>query len=64
MGTPANDLLQIHLFAYEPLELRGLFKRGELGDLVKANAEKTFQDAAEQFLREFPVIIRYASRNF
>jgi len=38
------------------LELRGKFKRGELGQLVSVNAEKTFQDAAEQFLREFPVI--------
>lgn len=38
------------------LELRGKFKRGELGELVAVNAEKTFQDAAEQFLREFPVI--------
>lgn len=38
------------------LELRGKFKRGELGMLVAVNAEKTFQDAAEQFLREFPII--------
>ncbi|MCR6736585.1 MAG: site-specific integrase [Afipia sp.] len=38
------------------LELRGKFKRGELGELVAVNAEKTFQDAAEQFLREFPII--------
>ena len=38
------------------LELRGKFKRGELGELVKANNEKTFAEAAEQFIREFPVI--------
>lgn len=38
------------------LELRGKFKRGELGHLVKVNGEKTFKDAADQFLREFPVI--------
>ncbi|MCR6732622.1 MAG: site-specific integrase [Afipia sp.] len=38
------------------LELRGKFKRGELGMLVAVNAEKTFQEAAEQFLREFPII--------
>jgi integrase len=38
------------------LELRGKFKRGELGQLVPANNEKTFGDAAEQFLREYPVI--------
>ena len=38
------------------LELRGKFKRGELGELVAVNAEKTFQDAAEQVLREFPII--------
>jgi integrase len=38
------------------LELRGKHVRGELKKLVPANAEKTFNDAAEQFLREFPVI--------
>ncbi len=38
------------------LELRGKFKRGEVGQLVKANNEKTFAEAAEQFIREFPVI--------
>ncbi|HEY0329910.1 MAG TPA: site-specific integrase [Rhodopseudomonas sp.] len=38
------------------LELRGMFKRGELGKLLAVNAEKTFSDAAEQFLREFPII--------
>ncbi len=38
------------------LELRGKFKRGELGELVKANHEKTFAEAAEQFLREYPII--------
>jgi len=38
------------------LELRGMFKRGELDKLVPVNAEKTFRDAAEQFLREFPII--------
>jgi len=38
------------------LELRGMFKRGELGKLIAANAEKTFKDAAELFLREFPII--------
>jgi hypothetical protein len=38
------------------LELRGMFKRGELGKLKAANAEKTFKEAAEVFLREFPII--------
>ena len=38
------------------LELRGKFKRGELGRLIEVNDEKTFKDAAEQFLREFPII--------
>jgi integrase len=38
------------------LELRGMFKRGELGQLVAVNAEKTFREAAELFLREFPII--------
>jgi hypothetical protein len=38
------------------LELRGKFERGELGELEAVNGEKTFRDAAEQFLREFEVI--------
>lgn len=38
------------------LELRGMFKRGEFDKLVAAKAEKTFRDAAEQFLHEFPII--------
>src|SRR5579862_5267666 len=38
------------------LELRGKFKRGELGKLVEANAEKTFGQAAEEFIREFPIV--------
>jgi hypothetical protein len=38
------------------LELRGKFKRGELGELVKVKSEKTFAQAAEQFIREYPVI--------
>ena len=38
------------------LELRGKFKRGELGELVKVKSEKTFAYAAEQFIREYPVI--------
>jgi integrase len=38
------------------LELRGKFKRGDLGKLEEANSEKTFAVAAEQFIREFPII--------
>lgn len=39
------------------LSLRGEFKRGELGELTpRKPREKTFRDAAEAFLREFPVI--------
>jgi integrase len=38
------------------LELRGKFKRGELGELVKVKSEKTFAQAAEKFIREYPVI--------
>jgi integrase len=38
------------------LELRGKFKRGEVGKLEEVNAEKTFTDAAEQFIREFPIM--------
>jgi integrase len=38
------------------LELRGKFKRGDLGKLEEVNSEKTFAVAAEQFIREFPII--------
>jgi integrase len=38
------------------LELRGKFKRGDLGKLEEANAEKTFGEAAERFIREFPIM--------
>ena len=38
------------------LELRGKFKRGELDELVEVNGEKTFAEAAEQFIREYPII--------
>src|SRR5437016_1105789 len=38
------------------LELRGKFKRGDLGKLEEVNGEKTFADAAEQYIREFPII--------
>jgi integrase len=38
------------------LELRGKFKRGDLGKLEEANGEKKFAEAAEQFIREFPII--------
>lgn len=38
------------------LELRGKFKRGEVGKLEEVNKENTFADAAEQFIREFPIM--------
>lgn len=38
------------------LELRGKFKRGELGKLIEANAGKTFGEAAEEFIREYPIV--------
>jgi integrase len=38
------------------LELRGKFKRGDLGQLVAVNNERTFAEAAEQFIREYPII--------
>lgn len=38
------------------LELRGKFKRGEVGKLEEVDAEKTFKDAAELYKREFTVI--------
>ena len=38
------------------LELRGKFKRGELGDLIRVKSEKTFAQAAEKFIREYPIM--------
>lgn len=38
------------------LELRGKFKRGETAKLVEVNGEKNFEHAAEQFIREFPIM--------
>src|SRR6202161_3092913 len=38
------------------LEVRGKFKRGEVGKLEEVNAEKKFTDAAEQVIREFPIM--------
>ena len=38
------------------LELRGKFKRGETGKLIEVNGAPLFQDAAEQFIREYPIM--------
>jgi integrase len=38
------------------LELRGKFKRGDVGKLEEVNGEKLFIDAAEEFIREFPIM--------
>jgi integrase len=55
--TKKEELRQAEDFAEDwYLELRGKFKRGDLGQLVEVNTEKTFADAAEQFLREYPVM--------
>jgi integrase len=55
--TKKEELPQAEDFAEDwYLELRGKFKRGDLGQLVKVNGEKTFQEAAEQFLREYPIM--------
>jgi integrase len=55
--TKKEELSQAEDFAEDwYLELRGKFKRGDLGQLVKVNGEKTFKDAAEQFSREYPVM--------
>lgn len=55
--TKKEELAQAEDFAEDwYLELRGKFKRGEAGQLVHVNNEKTFREAGEQFLREFPVI--------
>src|SRR5215471_3737578 len=55
--TKKEELSQAEDFAEDwYLELRGKFRRGDLGQLVKVNGEKTFKDAAEQFSREYPVI--------
>jgi len=56
-STKKEELAQAEDFAEDwYLELRGKFKRGEVGKLEKVNAEKTFADAAETFKREFEVI--------
>jgi integrase len=56
-STGKDELAQAEDFAEDwYLELRGKFKRGEMQELVAANGEKTFKDAALQFLREFEVI--------
>ena len=55
--TKKEELLQAEDAAEDwYLELRGKFKRGDLGKLEEANSEKTFAVAAEQFIREFPII--------
>src|SRR5580658_6449629 len=55
--TKKEELPQAEDFAEDwYLELRGKFKRGEVGRLVPVNTEKTFADAAEQFLKEYPLI--------
>lgn len=38
------------------LELRGKFKRGDVGKLIRADQGKTFATAAERFIREYPVM--------
>jgi integrase len=55
--TKREELLQATDVAEDwYLELRGKFKRGELGKLVAVNHEKQFTDAAERFIREFPIM--------
>ena len=54
--TKKEELPQAEDFAEDwYLELRGKFKRGDLGKLVEVNSEKTFADVAERFLREYEV---------
>ena len=56
-STKKEELGQAEDFAEDwYLELRGKHKRNELGDLERVAGEKTFKDAAEQFLREFEII--------
>jgi integrase len=56
-STKKEDLDQASSFAEDwYLGLRGLNKRGELEQYLEAKAEKTFREAAERFLREFPVM--------
>src|SRR5580698_5454457 len=48
--TKKEELPQAEDFAEDwYLELRGKFKRGDLGQLEEADAENKFADAAEQF---------------
>jgi len=56
-STKKEELSQAEDFAEDwYLELRGKHKRNELGKLNEINREKTFGQAAEQFLREYEVI--------
>jgi integrase len=55
--TKKEDLRQAEDAAEDwYLELRGKFKRGEFNALVEVNGEKLFTDAAEQFIREYPIM--------
>jgi integrase len=55
--TKKEDLKQAEDAAEDwYLELRGKFKRGEFSKLVEVNGEKLFTDAAEQFIREYPIM--------
>jgi integrase len=56
-STGRDDLAQALDVAEDwYLELRGKFKRGELGKLEEVNGETTFAEAANQFMREFELI--------
>ena len=55
--TKCEELIQAQDAAEDwYLELRGKFKRGDLGKLIEVNTEPTFANAAEKFLREYPII--------
>jgi integrase len=56
-STKREDIRQAEDFAEDWfLELRGKHKRGEIGKLEEVDREKTFEQAADVFKREFEVI--------
>lgn len=56
-STKKDELTQAEDAAEEwYLELRGKYKRNELDDLIPVHRERTFAEAAQLFLHEFPIL--------
>jgi integrase len=56
-STKKDELRQAEDFAEDwYLGLRGKFKRGEFGEIIKIDNEIRFKEVAEDFIREFPIM--------